>query len=141
MNEFRTDRFFFPHLRILDLTNNNLREEGIMYLSILIHSNNCPNLEELSLISIIMIYKIFLKLSFRYPLNPFPGYQCIGNRMKDEGLLKLVQEMRFGFLSHLKLLYLSDNQLTDRSVSELTKTIANHRIAPSAELHIGCKNG
>ena len=51
LEHFRNDHFFFSQLRVLDLTNNNIREEGIMYLSLLIHNNLCPNLEELSLIS------------------------------------------------------------------------------------------
>ena len=54
--------------------------------------------------------------------------------------MKLIYEMQFGFLSKLMILYLSDNKLTDQSVTELAKVIANHCIAPSAELHLGCRN-
>ena len=53
--------------------------------------------------------------------------------------MKLVYEIQFGFLSKLSILYLSDNKLTDQSVAELAKVIANHCIAPSAELHLGCR--
>ena len=53
--------------------------------------------------------------------------------------MKLVYEMQFGFLSKLSILYLSDNKLTDQSIAELANIIANHHIAPSAELHIGCR--
>ena len=53
--------------------------------------------------------------------------------------MKLVYEIQFGFLSKLSILYLSDNKLTDQSVAELAKIIANHCIAPSAELHLGCR--
>ena len=64
----------------------------------------------------------------------------LDNQIKDEGLLKLVYEIKYGFLPHLKTLYLSNNQLHDRSVLQLAATIADRKIAPAAELYIGCKN-
>ena len=64
LERFRNDHFFFSQLRVLDLTNNNIREEGIMYLSLLIHNNICPNLEELSLISK-SVSKGIVHLSYR----------------------------------------------------------------------------
>ena len=61
---FRNDRFFFSQLRVLDLTNNNIREEGMTYLALLIHTNCCPNLEELSLVSK-FISKRIVRLKYR----------------------------------------------------------------------------
>ena len=54
-------------------------------------------------------------------------------------MMKLVYEIQFGFLPKLSILYLSDNRLTDQSIVELANVIANHQIAPSAELHLGCR--
>lgn len=105
---------------MLDLTNNRIGAEGMLYFTAMIHNNNCPNLEELSLIS------------------RGDGALQLGNRIQDEGLLKLVYEIKFGFLPHLKTLYLSDNGLHDRSVVQLATMIADKHIAQSAELYIGC---
>ena len=58
---FRFDSFFYPNLRVLDLTSaspiplspadNQIGEKGVWYLVSMIRNNNCPRLEELSLIS------------------------------------------------------------------------------------------
>ena len=48
---FRYESFFFPKLQVLDLTNNRIGAEGMLYFTAMIHNNNCPRLEELSLIS------------------------------------------------------------------------------------------
>ena len=47
---FRYESFFFPNLRVLDLTNNRIGAEGMLYFTAMIHNNHCPHLEELALI-------------------------------------------------------------------------------------------
>lgn len=42
-----------------------------------------------------------------------------GNDLRDNGLLKLLYVVKFGFLPHLRILYLSDNKLQDASVLAL----------------------
>lgn len=61
-----------------------------------------------------------------------------GNDLRDNGLLKLLYVVKFGFLPHLRILYLSDNKLQDASVLALIALLRQCKIAPSAELHIGC---
>lgn len=61
-----------------------------------------------------------------------------GNDLRDNGLLKLLYVVKFGFLPRLRILYLSDNKLQDTSVLALIALLRQCKIAPSAELHIGC---
>lgn len=55
--------------------------------------------------------------------------------------MKLLYVMKYGFLSHLRTLYLSDNRLHDSSVQGLIELLRQRRIVPSAEIYIGCRSG
>lgn len=55
--------------------------------------------------------------------------------------MKLLYVMKYGFLPHLRTLYLSDNRLHDSSVQGLIELLRQRRIAPSAEIYIGCRSG
>ena len=118
---FRNYSFFFSSLTILDLTSiydnritfvdNDIRVEGMIYLTLMIKNNNFPYLQELSLVS---------------------------NRIQDTGMLEFISLLKYHFLPNLQILYLTDNGLNDESIQEFIPILDKKCVASNMELYLGC---